>query len=114
MNNDRLRPYTPFILFAVMIFAAIFAVEKINDRFWLNDFKVYYSAAHALINGQQVYGIPFGLDTGFYKYSPFVAMLFVPYTFFSYEAASIIHFVILSTVTILTIIILGRLIGKYF
>jgi hypothetical protein len=81
---ERLKPYVPFIVFATVLFAAIFAIEKINERFWLNDFKVYYSAAQALISGEQVYGVPFGLDTGFYKYSPFVAMLFVPYTFFNY------------------------------
>ena len=87
MNVKELRPYLPFILFASIIFAAVFIVEKINGRFWLNDFRVYYSAAQALVNHQQVYGIPFGLQTGFFKYSPFVAILFVPYTFFPFEVA---------------------------
>ncbi len=114
MNVERFKPYLPFVLFAIIILSAVFAVEKINGRFWLNDFKVYYSAAEALLKGRQVYGVSFGLDTGFYKYAPFVAMLFVPYTFFSYEVASIIHFAILSAATILTIIILGRLVSKYF
>jgi hypothetical protein len=114
MIVDKLRPYLPFIMFATVLLAAIFTIEKINGRFWLNDFKVYYSAAQSLLNGEQVYGTPFGLDTGFYKYSPFVAMLFVPYTFFPYEIAIIIHFLILSAATILSIIILGKLIGRYF
>lgn len=114
MKVDKLKPYAPFIIFAAIIFAAIFTVEKINGRFWLNDFKVYYSAAQALVNHQQVYGTPFGLDTGFYKYSPFVAMLFVPYTFFSFEVAAVIHFIVLCAATILTIIILQRLISRYF
>jgi hypothetical protein len=111
---ERLKPYVPFIVFATVLFAAIFAIEKINERFWLNDFKVYYSAAQALISGEQVYGVPFGLDTGFYKYSPFVAMLFVPYTFFPYEIAATIHFWVLCAATILTIIILERLLSRYF
>src|SRR5688572_7943528 len=114
MNVERLKLYLPFIVFATVLFAAVFTIEKINERFWLNDFKVYYSAAQALINGEQVYGISFGLDTGFYKYSPFVAMLFVPYTFFSFETAALIHFAVLCAATVLTIIILGRLIGRYF
>src|SRR5690242_14024338 len=114
MNVERLKQYLPFIVFATVIFAAVFAIEKINGRFWLNDFKVYYSAAQALVNGQQVYGVPFGLDTGYYKYSPFVAMLFVPYTFLPYEIAAIIHFIVLCAATILTIITLGRLVGRYF
>src|SRR5689334_15868891 len=114
MNLEKLKPYLPFIVFAAIIFAAVFTVEKINGRFWLNDFRVYYSAAQALVNGKQVYGTPFGLDTGFYKYSPFVAMLFVPYTFLSFEVAAVIHFVILCAASILAIILLTRLIGKYF
>lgn len=114
MNVERFKAYWPFIVFAAAAFAAIFTIEKINERFWLNDFRVYYSAAQALANGAQVYGISFGLDTGFYKYSPFVAMLFVPYTFLSYDAASIIHFFILCASTIFTIVMLGRLIGRYF
>lgn len=114
MKEERLKPYLPFIVFAALVFAAILTMEKINGRFWLNDFRVYYFAAQALKSGEQVYGIPFGLDTGLYKYSPFVAMLFIPYTFFPYEAASVIHFAILSFITILTIVILGRLISRYF
>jgi len=114
MNPKKLQPYLPFIVFAAVIFIAVFTLEKINGRFWLNDFRVYYSAAQALINHQQVYGTPFGLDTGFYKYSPFVAILFVPYTFFSFETAAVIHFTILCAATILTIILLGRLMNRYF
>src|SRR5258705_11453838 len=109
MIVDKLKSYLPFILFAAIVFAAIFTIEKINGRFWLNDFKVYYSAAQALISGKQVYGIAFGLDTGFYKYAPFVAMLFVPYTFFAYDTAAIIHFIVVCIATILTIIMLVRL-----
>jgi hypothetical protein len=59
MIVNKLRPYLPFIVFAAIVFIAVFTLEKINERFWLNDFKVYYSAAQALINGQQVYGTPF-------------------------------------------------------
>lgn len=114
MIVDKFRKYIPFVVFAALLLAAIFTIEKINGRLWLSDFKVYYSAAEALLNGRQVYGIPFGLDTGFYKYAPFVAMLFVPYTFFPYEIAMVLHFAILSIVTIATIILLARLLRKYF
>src|SRR6187401_3049535 len=114
MIIDKLKSYLPLIVFATILFAAVFTIEKINGRFWLNDFKVYYSAAQALVNHQQVYGTPFGLDTGFYKYSPFVAMLFVPYTLFSFDVAAVIHFIILCAATILAIIMLVRLIGRYF
>jgi hypothetical protein len=31
-----------FVVFALFIFIVIFALENLNNRFWLNDFKVYY------------------------------------------------------------------------
>ena len=39
-------------------------LEVVNGRFRLNDLRVYVMAADALRHGQQVYGVPFGLDTG--------------------------------------------------
>lgn len=102
-----------FAIIAVVLFTAILIIEKINGRFWLNDFKVFYSAAEALLNDEQVYGKAFGLSTGFYKYSPFTLIFFTPFTLFSYEIASIIHFLIIGLCTIFTIIQLEQIIGKY-
>ena len=102
-----------YALIAVVLFATILIIEKINGRFWLNDFKVFYSAAEALLNNEQVYGKSFGLSTGFYKYSPFTLLLFTPFTLFSFEIASIIHFLLIGFCTIFTIIQLEQIISKY-
>ncbi|MCC9137698.1 glycosyltransferase family 87 protein [Pontibacter silvestris] len=102
-----------FILFGILICLTIFIVENINDRLKLNDFKVYYSAAEALTQGKQVYGLPFGLSTGFYKYSPFTLLLFVPYTIVSFDVARVIHFFLLSVCTISAIILLYRIVNNY-
>jgi len=103
-----------FILFGALICATIFVAENVNGRFHLNDFKVYYYAAKALTQGKQVYQIPFGLDTGYYKYSPFTLLLFVPYTGFSFEVAGIFHFILLSVCTLTAIIFIYQLVTTYF
>jgi len=105
-------PYK-FIITALIICGAIFTVENINGRFWLNDFKVYYLAAKALFNGNPIYGVSFGLKSGLYKYSPFSLFLFLPYTIFSFKVASILHFLIITFSAIATLIIIKKLITGY-
>jgi hypothetical protein len=103
-----------FALFAGIIFLLIFTVENINGRFWLNDFKVYYEAAKAFINNTPVYGVLFALGSGYFKYSPFTLLLFVPYCIFTFEAARIIHYALLSLSIISLFLLTGHLINKYF
>jgi len=102
-----------FILFSTLIFIAIFVIEHINQRFWLYDFKVYYSAAEALINSHPVYGQPFGLSTGFYKYSPFTLLCFTATTLFSYEIACSIHFIVLALSTLMSLMLLDKILNQY-
>ena len=95
-----------FILFSLILFIAIFTIENINQRFWLNDFKVYYSAAEALRNGGTVYGQSFGLSTGFYKYSPFILLCFIPSTLFTFAIAGSIHFFLIGLWLVLSLLML--------
>lgn len=115
INNQKLRDSLPFkfILFSLLICTAIFVVENINGKFFLNDLKVYYLAAEALISKQQVYGVPFGLSSGYYKYSPFTLLLFTPYTLFSFEVARVIHFIVLFLVIVSSIILVKHIITNY-
>jgi uncharacterized membrane protein len=94
---------TKFTLLSALLFLIIFVIEHLNHRFWLNDFKVYYLASTAFREGGQVYGLPFGLSTGFYKYSPFTLLLFTPFTYLSYEWASSLHFILIAVSIILLI-----------
>ena len=107
------KPFNKFIIFSALIFLVIFVIEKINGRFWLNDFKVFYSAAEALIHHEKVYGKAFGLETGFYKYSPVALLFFTPFTIISFESAAIIDFVINAIVCISIIIVTQQLITEY-
>ncbi|MBK7618262.1 MAG: hypothetical protein IPJ10_02835 [Flavobacteriales bacterium] len=54
----------------------LFVLEHVNGRFWLNDFRVYYGAGEALLNGEPLYGVAHGLGTGMFKYAPALALFY--------------------------------------
>lgn len=113
MNTTALKNLWKFTVFASLMLLAIFVVENINHRFWLNDFKVYYLAAKAWLAGEQVYGIPFGLSSGLYKYSPFTLFFVFPYTVFPFEIADIIHFFVLAFVIVYVFYVIRRILRDY-
>ena len=112
-NSNRLLPLG-FAIFVGAVCLLIFISENINGRFWLNDFKVYYLASKSLLQGTQVYGIHFGLDSGFYKYSPFVLLLFAPLTFLPYNIAATIYFFAIVCCVLWIFILLKHFIERYF
>lgn len=79
-----------FALLPVLYLVLLF----INHRFQLSDFNVYYGAADALLNGEQVYGKAFGLSSGFYKYSPEVLLPFLPFALLKYDVAAVLFYLI--------------------
>jgi hypothetical protein len=90
----------PYHLFVVFLFTAILTVENINGRFWLSDYRVYYDAASAFARGEKIYGVAFGLETGFYKYSPAILLAFIPFTWMPYFAACVIQFIMIAIAAI--------------
>ncbi len=109
----KLKDYIIFISVSVILFALMVVIETKNGKFSTEDFKVFYMAAKAMLSGDQVYGISFGLSTGFYKYSPFMLFIFSGYTLFSFKIAAIIHFILSSIAAIFSIIILEQFVNKY-
>ncbi len=101
----RLRPF--YVLTAVLVLAAL-VMEHLNSRFWLNDFRVYYMAADNMRHGLPVYGEVFGEDTGLYKYAPVVLYFFLPYTFLSFYAAGIIHFLLIGVLLMACFVVIER------
>ena len=93
-----------FIIVALLFCSTNIVIEMINERFWLNDFQVYYSASANFVSGENPYGEAFGLSSGFFKYSPFTLLIFSPYTLFSFENSKIIHFVLISLATLMSIL----------
>ena len=86
-----------FALFPVLYLLLLF----INHRFQLSDFNVYYGAADALLNGEQVYGKAFGLSSGFYKYSPEILVPFLPFALLKYDVAAVLFYLINSGIILL-------------
>lgn len=91
------RPYPR--LFTV-VFAAIalllFVVEHINGRFWLNDLRVYYGAGEALLNGEPLYGVAHGLDSGVFKYAPMLALVYALFALLPYSIAASIQYLLIT------------------
>lgn len=79
-----------FALLPVLYLVLLF----INHRFQLSDFNVYYGAADALLNGEQVYGKAFGLSSGFYKYSPEILVPFLPFALLKYDVSAVLFYLI--------------------
>lgn len=102
------------VLVLAFFLLLMFTLENINGRFWLNDFKVMYQAADAYLHGKTVYGVSFGLETGYYKYSPVTLFFFVPFTFLPYEWAAIVQFFLIGLAFMGIIRRLTRLLGNGF
>jgi len=103
-----------FTIMVILICLITLILNKINGRFQLGDFKVYYTAAVNLITGKPVYLVSFYTGSGFYKYSPATLLLFVPYTIFNFNTAAVIHFTLLGATYIYTFFIIGKLIRVWF
>ena len=86
-----------FALLPVLYLVLLF----INHRFQLSDFNVYYGAADALMNGEQVYGKSFGLSSGFYKYSPEVLVPFLPFALLKYDVAAVLFYLLNAGILVL-------------
>jgi hypothetical protein len=113
---NTLKKWLPlgFLVFSVLVCILLFISELVNDRFWLNDFKVYYLSAKAMLAHQQVYGVPEGLGSGFYKYSPFVLLIFIPFTFLPYKIACIIYYFVIVVAILNVFFLIRQFILKYF
>ena len=111
--KSLIKSYLPeSIIF--LILSVFFVGELVNGRFWLNDFRVYYTAAEQFIQGGTIYGEAFGLDSGFYKYSPFVLVFFVPFALLPFKIAAIIYYFITVFVIISLFINLKKCFLQYF
>jgi len=107
------RPRQIFVLLTVVLVVIFFLADWLNERFWLNDFKVFYGATTAWLNGEEVYGPSFGLSSGRFKYTPITLLFFVPFTWLNYTSASIVFYVLSAKSAIVALLGLERLWAKY-
>lgn len=85
-----------FLIFSLIFYPAFYAIQNFNHRFMMHDFEVYYTAALKAVEHQGFYNQSFGLSSGIFKYSPASALLFIPFTLFSFPIAASIYFGIIS------------------
>jgi hypothetical protein len=111
---ERNRKFAGFVVFVLILCLMNLVINGINGRFFVSDFKVFYLAAKNLFAGEKVYMTAFGLDSGFYKYSPMTLLLFLPYTFFSFKTAATIHLVILSFCYLYTCLLTRKILTTWF
>lgn len=75
---------------------------------------MYYGAADAYLNGEQVYQRVFGEDTGLYKYSPVLLWLFAPATLLPYFVACLLHYIFIALAFVFSIRLAFRMASEYF
>ena len=102
-----------FGLVVILLGIAIHLAELINGRFWLHDLQVYIGAAGSLLKGEPLYGISHGLDSGIFKYSPLMALLFVPHALLPHTLAASIHFWCIIIAFIMAVLLADRIIREH-
>lgn len=102
-----------FSIILLVVAGLLVALEVVNDRFWLNDFRVYYDAANAMLHGDALYGVAHGLDSGYFKYAPFMAMLYVPLALLPYSIAAGIQYALVVCAFIGSVLLADRLVRTH-
>ena len=85
-----------FVIITFLLCLGYYILETINGRAQMADFRVYYDAANAFLHNTQLYGKSFGVSSGFYKYSPFACIPFIPLAVFPYAVASVIYYLLVT------------------
>jgi len=96
--NKLLKPQRSIVIFGVfmLLFVTLLIfVEKLNGKFYTNDFEVYYLAAKDYFEGKNPYLLAYGEETGFFKYPPTTLYFFYFTTKVSFFTAQIIHSILL-------------------
>lgn len=109
-----LRRLLPFFLLIALLVAASVLLDRLNGRFWVNDFRVYYMAADNMRHGLPIYGEVFGEDTGLYKYAPVVLYFFQPYTLLPFQVAAMLHLAVIGLLLMACFAVMERSLGLLF
>ena len=112
-NKQFIGEHKLFLFVGFLTFVLLFTVMNINNRFTATDFEVYYYAAKAFLEGKPIYGVAFGnSDVGFYKYSPFSMLLYVPATLLPFRVAASVNYFFLAATGLVSIMISSYLVVK--
>lgn len=106
--------FPKFAWVLALFFVLFFILQLKNNRFELNDFKVYFLSMKNFINGKVIYGIPFGLDSGYYKYSPFALLPFSVFYYFPFIIAAILYYFLVAAAVIVLMYKVFQLLKQVF
>lgn len=108
----RVNARLSLVLFLLMLLYGI--LNYFNGRFQMFDLWVYYEAAEKLMVGDSPYHQAFGLSSGFYKYSPFAAYVFVPFHLISWLGTRIVFFSLIAFTLALSLPVMSRYYAQLF
>lgn len=90
-SNYKKTPLKTFnYIFISFLFFLIF-FKFFKQSLFLDDLKVYYGAANDLLTGGSVYDKYYGVITGFYKYAPFLLLVFSALVLIPWKAMLILY-----------------------
>lgn len=113
LNKQFIGEHKLFLFIGFLTFVLLFTVMNINHRFTATDFEVYYYAAKAFLAGKPIYEVAFGnSDVGFYKYSPFSLLFYIPATFLPFKIAASVNYFFLAAAGLFSIMISSYLVVK--
>ncbi len=102
-----------FTLVMGLVALLLFIAEHVNGRFWLNDFRVYYGAASALLKGEALYGVAHGLSSGVFKYAPIMAFVYAPFSLLPYPLAASLQFALITAAFIGAVLQADRMVRSH-
>ncbi len=107
-NNSKL-----YLIISAVVITLLLIIGYLNGKFWGMDFEVYYYAAQSFFVGDTVYGVAYGSsEVGFYKYSPFVLLLYAPASLLPFHFAAMLNYIFLSLTMITAVLSSSYLVGK--
>ena len=99
-----------FGIFFILFVCLMEFVEMNNNKFWTNDFEVYYGATKDYFAGKNPYLKNYGLDTGYFKYPPTTLFLFGAAVLLKFFFAQVTHVLILTISFLISIFLLKQII----
>ncbi|MBE3072997.1 MAG: DUF2029 domain-containing protein, partial [Acidobacteria bacterium] len=104
----------PFVWAMVCLAMIFYGAQLLKGPLRMHDIEVDYTAAQHLISGGSIYNEPFGLKSGFFKYSPFTLFPLIPLALLPLPVAKTAHFLVTVLLIVVTTLSLERFLSDTF
>ncbi|MFW9867039.1 MAG: hypothetical protein ACFFEN_13165 [Candidatus Thorarchaeota archaeon] len=102
-----------YVIITILCFIFVPMIIPLENTIIANDFRIFYQSAEIIVTdptqlyASSVYNMPF-------RYMPMFSLLFIPYTFISFEAGFIIHTILMGIVHIISFYLILITSTKWF